>query len=158
MPGVWWSTMDFVAMNSSSGGMAYCQGNTSHIWRVSREFLVCRVVKLLLVTVSHRISPVRSGSTPTPHSFLWRACSGCKSYAPGNDAERTWSWGDMQNTHSGCPWPFIKQFFDILEIIVQLVEAKSRTMVSAFSESICCLLILQFHTLSFLSGMHAAVS
>ena len=76
MPGVWWSAMDFVAMNSSSGGMAYCQGNTSHIWRVSREFLVCRAVKLLLVTVSHRISPVRSGSTPTPHSFLWRASSG----------------------------------------------------------------------------------
>ena len=72
MPAVWRSTMDFVAMNSSSCGMANCQGNTSYIWRASRKFLVCRVVKLLLVTVSPRISPVRSGSTPTPHSFLWR--------------------------------------------------------------------------------------
>ena len=67
MPAVWpRSTMFFVAINSSSCGMAYCQGNTSFIWRASRKFLVCRVVKLLLVTVSHRISPVGSGSTPDP--------------------------------------------------------------------------------------------
>ena len=48
MPAVWWSKLDFVAINKSSClsscGTAYCQKSTSYVWRVSREFLVCRVV------------------------------------------------------------------------------------------------------------------
>ena len=72
MPAVWWSTMDSVAMNSSSCGMAYCQGNTSYIWRASRKFLVCRVVKLLLVTVSHQLARCHlSGVTLKQHLRLW---------------------------------------------------------------------------------------
>ena len=48
IPSVWRFTMDFMAMNRSSCVIAYCLGNTSYIWRVSREFLVCRVVKFFL--------------------------------------------------------------------------------------------------------------
>ena len=66
MPAVWRSTMDSVAMNCSSCGMAYCQGNTSYIWRASRKFLVCRAVKLLLVPhIGFHLSGV---AQPPPHN------------------------------------------------------------------------------------------
>ena len=161
MPAVWQSTIDFVAMNRSSRGMSYCR-EKSQLYLESFKTVLgvssCQVASCDCFT-SDVICRVWLNPHPTKlsmESFQWMQ----KLFTRGREGMMLNEHGleVICGTHIQAALGLLSSFSAIIEITIQLVEAKSHTMVSAFSESTCCLQNLQFHTLSFLSGMYATVS